>query len=159
MNSPQPKPRRKPRSDSVAEIIRIAQTANLELAPPSTVPLRANDWPFWHSIVAEYARADWTPHQLELAALFARTMADLELVQRQLGEEGLTIERPNGQTVVNPRMAVFQMLSGQLFAYRRTLGLTARAKAGSSEDAAARRIANRRTERALRDEDDNGLLA
>lgn len=49
------------------------------------------------------------------------------------------------------------MLTGQMLAVRRSLGLTARAKAGSTRDAGHQRNANRRVERATDSRDD--LLA
>jgi phage terminase small subunit len=135
------------RTDSTSNLHRVLAGANIEIAPPAHVPLSAADWPYWHSIIEEFASADWTSHGLEMAALLARTMAMLEQQQRHLGAEGVVIERSDGSFGPNPRNRSVASLSTQVLALRRSLGLTARAKAGSSRDAARLRDANRTTER------------
>ncbi len=160
---PLPDPRnarpRKPRTDSISNLVRIAQAARQELAPPAHVPLPDEAWPYWHSLVEEQAKADWSPHQLELAAMLARTLAALEAEQRTLSAEGSLGTGSRGVVVQNPRNRVVRSLSDQVLAMRRTLGLTARASAGSSEDAARQRIQNRSAEIGLRERDPSGLLA
>lgn len=151
---------RKTRNDSTDNLHRIFAAADTELAPPAHVPLSDAAWPFFHSIVDEYAKADWTPHQLELAAMLARTMAQLEFEERLQRAEGQVIERENGTTVQNPRNRVVASLLGQVLAMRRSLSLTGRAKAGGrTEEAARKRDANRRAEQSLRGNGRNDLLA
>lgn len=140
-------PRRR-RTDSTANIHRILAGSNIEIVPPLHVPLTDADWPFWHDIVDEFARADWTPHQLDLAAILSRTMAMLEAAQRHLATEGSLLSQPDGSMATNPRAGIVSRLTGQVLALRRSLGLTGRALAGSSEEAARKRIANRKIERA-----------
>lgn len=146
---------RKPRSDSIAEAVRIAQGAERELMPPSHVPLDDMDWPYWHNVVAEFARAEWTEHQLELAAMLARTMANLEQEQRTLRAEGYVAESQRGTPVVNPRSIAVKSLTGDILSLRRSLALHARAKAGDNRDAAKQRDAARSIEYDVAD----GLLA
>lgn len=147
---------RRTRRDSVSEVSRIMQGAKMEIAPPSHVPLQEMDWPFWESVVAEFARADWTEHQLELAAMLARCLADLEENQRMLRAEGLTIVREikNGAGEIikcisyeNARARSVATLMTQVLAMRRSLALHAKAKSGSNADAAAQRQANKDVER------------
>jgi hypothetical protein len=130
------------------------QGAQREVAPPSHVPLEACDWPFWESVVAEFARADWTEHQLELAAMLARTMADLEREQRELRREGgvCTKELLDAQgnvrkviTYENSRARSVQTFMGQVLSLRRSLALNVRSQRHSS-DAAKTRDANKATE-------------
>lgn len=142
---------RKPRLDSVAHIQRILAEADTELAPPVTVPLSDNDWPFWHSLTEERARADWTQHELEIAALLARTMAQLEAEQRAQRREGVVYLNSRGDPAPNPRNRVVSALTAQALAYRRSLALTGRAKAGSSEAATRQREANRAIDQRFRD--------
>ncbi|MGX7952829.1 hypothetical protein ACWPM1_09715 [Tsuneonella sp. HG249] len=141
------KPRRA-RTDSVANLHRIFAGANIEVAPPAHVPLADNDYPYWFSIVSEYAKADWSlsPHALEIAAFLARTMASLEEQQRLLSVEGPLTVKPNGTFGPNARNRVVAQLHGQVLALRRTLGLTSRAKAGGSKEAARQRDHNRAAE-------------
>lgn len=149
---------RKPRSDSISEMTRIMQGAAIEVAPPAHVPLKANHWPFWHSVVAEFARADWTEHQLELAAMLARCMAQVEEQQRLLEDEGFLVDKgEQGVKVENARARSVQTLMGQILSLRRSLALHARAKSGTNADAIKQREKNRATEKAGAGEDD--LLA
>lgn len=163
-----PKTDRKPRSDSIGEASRILQGAANEVAPPPHVPLQDQDWPFWHNVVAEFARADWTEHQLELAAMLARTMSDLEENQRLLRSEGLMIIRElkdsKGEvrkilSCENLRARAVQTLMGQVLALRRSLALHARAKHGTNADAGKKLAANKATESKAKTPKKDGLLA
>ena len=69
---------RRARIDSATEQVRVMSAAAQPIEPPSNVPLEPGDLPFFASVIAEFARSEWTAHQLELAAMLARTMADLE---------------------------------------------------------------------------------
>lgn len=146
---------RKARSDSASEAVRIMQGSAREISPPSHVPLDDMDWPYWHSVVAEFARAEWTEHQLELAAMLARTMANLEQEQRTLRAEGYTALSMKGTPVVNPRSTAVKGLTGDILALRRSLALHARARSGDNRDAAKQREAGRDNEQ----ETSSSLLA
>lgn len=150
---------RKARTDSVDNLIRLATTANIELAPPAHVPLQDQDWPFFHSIVDEFAKADWSSHRLELAAMLARTMANYELCQRQLAEEGMVSLRANGTLGPNPRLNIAASMASQILAMRRSLAMTGRAMAGGTNKAAHQREANRAAEHRLRGNGRDDLLA
>lgn len=124
---------------SPSEAVRIMQGVTQELQPPSHVPMEDMDWPFWHNVVAEFARAEWTEHQLELAAMLARTLANLEQEQRTLRREGFIAVRENGTTVENPRARAVKSLTGDILSLRRSLALHARAKSGDSRTDTKRR--------------------
>lgn len=111
----------------------------MPIAPPAHVPLAAEDRPFWESVIAEFARSEWTQHQLELAAMLARTMADLEAEQRALRAEGSVTKTDKGTPVVNPRKAVIQMHAATILSMRRSLQLHARARNGEARDTGQRR--------------------
>lgn len=149
---------KKPLSNSRENLYRIFAGANMEIAPPAHVPLTDNDWPYWHSVIDEFAKADWTRHQLELAAFLARTMTMVEAEQRALSTEGTMTTGPNGQPLPNPRTRVVKLLTGQVLAIRRSLGISVRAKSGSSGHAAKTRDANLAIERRVKDQGDD-LLA
>jgi len=110
------------------------------------------DWPYWHSVVAEFARAEWTEHQLELAAMLARTMANLEQEQRTLRAEGFIAVRENGTTVENPRARAVKALTGDILSLRRSLALHARARSGDSRNDGTRKEAGRALEAQLDDD-------
>ena len=137
---------RKARIDSAAEAVRIMAGSRRELNPPSHVPLDDMDWPYWHNVVAEFARAEWTEHQLELAAMLARTLANLEQEQRTLRAEGFISVRENGTTVENPRTRAVNSLTGDILSLRQSLALHARARAGDNRHAANQRDTGRNVE-------------
>lgn len=130
---------RKKRIDSIEAAVEVASQSGLPIRPPSNVPLDKCDLPFFASVIDEFARSEWTAHQLELAAMLARTMADLEREQRALREEGSVLATDRGTPVVNPRKTVVQMNASTILSYRRSLQLHARAQGGEARDVGKRR--------------------
>jgi hypothetical protein len=137
---------KKQRIDSSTAAVEIMQGALREVSPPAHVPLEGQDWPFWHSVVAEFARAEWTEHQLELAAMLARTMSNLEAEQRTLRQEGFTGVSVKGTPVVNPRATACKGLAGDILAMRRSLALHARARSGDARNDGRRKEIGRAIE-------------
>lgn len=131
---------------SPSSAIRIIQGANRELAPPGHVRLQDEDWPFWHSVIAEFARAEWTDHQLELAAFLARDMANLEREQFELRREGSVVATERGTPVVNPRKAVVQATASTILSMRRSLSLHARAQGGEAREVGKRKAIGKAVE-------------
>ncbi|MCW1431387.1 hypothetical protein [Novosphingobium sp. JCM 18896] len=129
---------RKDRIDSASAAVKVMAGATREIAPPSHIRMQDADWPFWHSVIAEFARSEWTDHQLELAGMLARSMADLEREQFDLRSEGSVMSSERGTPVVNPRKQVVQMLAGTILSMRRSLSLHARAQKGEARDVAKR---------------------
>ena len=132
---------------SPSEAVRIIQAAAIDLQPPAHMVLDECDRPHWRNVVAEFARAEWTDHQLELAAMLARTMADLAREQQTLRAEGYISVRENGTSVENPRARAVKSLTGDILSLRRSLALHARARSGNSEADAKRRDLGRAIER------------
>ena len=114
------------------------------------------DLPFFTNVLSEFARSQWSEHALEIAAMMARTMADLNSEQQALRLEGYIVQRQNGTTVENPRQRIVKSLTGDLLSLRRSLGVNARAR----EEA---HVANKKTQIAKVIEAnapvDDGLLA
>lgn len=138
--------KRKARIDSAAEAVRVMAKATTEIAPPANVPLDEEDLPFFRNVIAEYARSEWSSHQLELAAMLARTMADLTREQKLLRDEGGVAYSEKGTPVANPRKSIVQMHAGSILSFRRSLSLHARAQAGEARDVAKRRGAAKEIE-------------
>jgi hypothetical protein len=130
---------RKPRIDSASEAVRVMSKAASAVVPPSSVPLDKCDLPFFANVIAEFARSEWTAHQLEIAAMLARTMANLNREQVLLREEGAVMTTERGTPVVNPRKTVVQMHASSILSFRRSLSLHARAQGGEARDVAKRR--------------------
>jgi hypothetical protein len=125
---------RKTKVTSKEAQIEAARKSLGDIVPPMTVPLGDDDLPFFDAVIREYAKSEWSDHQLEIAAMMARTMKDLEENQRELRAEGYITTRPsNGTTVENPRARVVKSLTGDLLSLRRSLGVHARAKAEPRE--------------------------
>lgn len=148
---------RKARIDSADEKVRVMASAASEILPPNNVPLDAGDMPFFQSVIAEYARADWSAHQLELAAMLARTMADLTREQQMLREEGGVAYSDKGMPLANPRKSIVQMHAASILSFRRSLSLHARGQQGEARDIAKRRDASKGIEDNANQDDD--LLA
>jgi hypothetical protein len=51
---------RKARIDSASEAVRVMSRAVTAIVPPSSVPLEKCDLPFFASVIAEFARSEWT---------------------------------------------------------------------------------------------------
>lgn len=149
---------RKEQAVSVAAQANAVRAAGKPINPPSSVPLDDRDMPFFANVIEEFARSEWTPHQLELAAMLARTLSDLEAEQRQMRAEGSVLTTERGTPVVNPRKTVIQMHAGTILSFRRSLQLHARAHNGEARDAAKTRGTLMSHEAGVA-YDDDGLLA
>ncbi|MEF2549991.1 terminase small subunit [Aurantimonas sp. A2-1-M11] len=130
---------RKARIDSSTEAVRVMAKALSEILPPDNVPLDDGDIPFFTNVIAEYARSEWSPHQLEIAAMLARTMADLTREQKLLRDEGGVAYSEKGTPVANPRKSIVQMHASSILSFRRSLSLHARAQSGEARDVGKRR--------------------
>ena len=170
-----PKAPRAKRFDSVEAAVAIAQAAVREIKPPENVGLKESDYSFWDSVIAEFAKAEWTDHAKEIAALLARTMADLEKEQRLMRREGSIVETKQVitdeegeqkvivlKTRVNPRKQLIAMHCSNILALRRSLSLHARGKVGEARDHEKKAGAAKRLENMLGaaiEDDDDGLIA
>jgi len=123
---------RRNRSDSTEEAVRVMRDAHRPIVPPANVPLSQVDRAFFANIVEEAARADWTVHQLEIAALLARSMHDFAVEQALLRDEGSVVSGFKGM-IPNPRKAVLQMHANNIISFRRTLCLDAAARGEKKE--------------------------
>lgn len=130
---------RKQRIDSATEAVRVMSRAASEIVPPSNVPLSEADMPFFASVIAEFARSEWSAHQLELAAMLARKMRMLRDELDALDSEGTISATANGTPCQNPRIGAVRMLDTSIMATRRSLSLHARAREGEGRDVAKRR--------------------
>jgi hypothetical protein len=126
------------RVDSATAAVAIFAGAQREIAPPAHVMLGDGDWPYWHSVVTEFAKSEWTDHQLEVAAQLAKAMADLETERNALRLEGYVLDI-SGKAVANPRHGVARDLTNSVMSLRRNLSLHARAQGGEARDVGKRR--------------------
>lgn len=149
-----PAKQRKAPVTSTAEKVRIAAAAGKAILPPEHVPLRAREMPFFNSIIKEFAKADWSDHNIELAAMLARLMAELAEEQVALQAEGTVITNIKGTKVMNPRRSVIQMNAQAILNMRRSLSLNL--NIGKKEDRGSARKGAREAEDEV--ENDNDLV-
>ena len=90
------------------------------------MPLSGEDMPFFESVIGEFTKSELTDHQIELVALLARTMADLE-------REQIALRRDSA------RKPLVQMHVNSIIGLRRSLSLHGRAKGGEARTVAQRR--------------------
>jgi len=141
---------RRARSDGIAAAQRIVAGAAREVAPPSHIRLADDDWPYWHSVVGEFPKADWTDHQLEVAAQLAKAMADLETERNALRKEGYV----NADGRANARHGVARDLTNSVMSLRRNLSLHARAQGGEARDLGKRKTAAKHIQDGVTFDDD-----
>jgi hypothetical protein len=112
------------------EKTRIAAGAALEIKAPKHCKIDRRHKPFFDSIVEEYPKADWTKHELEMAAVLARIMFNLhgELVALEL--EGSTLTTPEGKKYASPRITIISTHESAVLGLRRSLMLNTRLKSG-----------------------------
>lgn len=131
---------RKQRIDTITAQVEVMQAAVQELKPPAHVPLGKADLPFWHSIIAEKPKAEWTAHDLEIAALLANSLRKLRDEEQTLDDEGAVIEAvSSGNLVTNPRLRIVADLHARAMKYRQSLGIHNRGKDGEKRDVDKRR--------------------
>jgi len=131
--------KRKERIDGQAAAVKVMAAATQSIQPPSNVPLDQTDMPFFVNVIEGFARSEWSVHQLEIAAMIARTMNDINREHQELRKEGYISVRQNGTTVENRRQRVVKSLTGDLLSLRRSSSLHALARArGEARDVAKR---------------------
>jgi len=131
---------RRPRSDSIAAAVKAAQAVALgSLQPPDHVCLREGDLPYWDNIMFARTRDSWTAIDLVQAANLARTLADVEHLQKDLTRIGYVL--PDG--TVNPVAKLIDTLTRRALALSRAIHTHAEATIGKPEDA-SKALANER---------------
>ncbi|MDG2405864.1 MAG: hypothetical protein P8M25_13205 [Paracoccaceae bacterium] len=137
---------RKSAVTSNSSAVEILRASLKQIQPPANCPLDACDIRFFNNVIEEFSRSEWTEHQLEIAAMMARCMNDLNREQQELRHEGFIAARANGTKVENPRQRIVKALTSDLLSLRRSLSLHARAR-GEARDISKRTKIAQATER------------
>lgn len=145
---------RRQRVDSIDAAKTIAAATGKTIEPPPHVTLADGDRPFWDGVIAEFPKADWTAHQLEVAAQLAKAMADLEQERQKLRDEGYVLVIGD-RSVANPRHGIARDLTNSIMSLRRNLQLHARAQGGEARDVAKRKAQAKDVEAGLKGADDD----
>lgn len=148
---------RRQRIDSITAQVEVVQAAVADIVVPAHVPLTEADEPFWESVLAEKPKAEWTAHDLELAAMLAMGMRRLRDEEVKLATEDAVVSTAGGNLAANPRLRIVSDLHSRVMKYRQTLGIHSRGKNGEQRDVDKRRSQARESEHAatrVADEDD-----
>lgn len=132
--------KRTQRIDSATAAVAVMLKATTEICPPVHITMTTADMPFWISVLAEKAKSEWTAHDLELAALLARSLRKMEQEDLLLDAEGTVLSTVGGNPTANPRVRVIADLHSRIIKYRQTLGIHARGKGGEARDVEKRRF-------------------
>lgn len=100
-------------------------------------------------------RADWSEHQVRLAAILAQELLRIGKAQADLMRTGYVTHNGRGNPVVHPLARVVDQGIQKVCAYRRTLGISARALGGEARDIGRRRAIRREQQAAAVRCDDN----
>lgn len=154
-----PKKRRQ-KITTPAQTTRIMQGVGRVIEPPPFIQLTDFEINFFNSIIGEIPKADWSAHQIELAALLSRAMGELAIAQEQLRKEGTIVTTPKGGLAVNPRQMVVDKCIATILSMRRSLSLHARVKDGDHRDLAKTRKIARQIEASVGADggEDDGLI-
>lgn len=123
-----------PKVDTIKGQVELAQNVNKIHDVPAHVPIPDGAMPFWESIVRARAYSSWNDHDLEIAAMRARTMYQIEETQKLLDEEGSVIINAKGTPIMNPRHSVLEQLTRKAVALSRITQTHAQATQGDSKD-------------------------
>ena len=157
MTNPTTKKPRKRRVDSKESAVEaMVGEKVLVIEPPADSDFNASQLTVFNEVIEEFAKVDWTPHTIRLAASLAMSLWMLQDAQRDLLTEGYTSESARGTPCINPLVSATNMLSGQVMSLRRSLALhaTAGAKTG---DVGKRRAINKGSAEDAPDDEDNLL--
>ena len=130
---------RKQRVDSITAQVDIMQKAAQGVEAPAHIPLTDEDRPFWQNIIAEKPKAEWTAHDLEIAAMLAQSLRKLRDEEVLLDAEGSVVHEEGRNPTANPRLRIVADLHARAMKYRQTLGIHNRAKEGEARDVRKRR--------------------
>lgn len=130
---------RRQRIDSITAQVEVMQKSLIEIVPPAHVALIDADQPFWLSVISEKPKAEWSSHDLELAAMLARSMRRLDAEEAKLETEDCVLKSAGGNDYANPRLRIVADLRAAVFKYRQTLGIHNRGKEGEARDVRKRR--------------------
>jgi len=96
------------RSDSAAGQVNAMRSAMTKMKPPSWVDVPKDALPFWYSITGTRPHDKWTEPDLENAAELARTKWQIEVLTKELAQEGPVIRNDRGTPIANPKIRIKQ---------------------------------------------------
>lgn len=114
-------------AEAKSEIIEAANH-ELPLPLPDLISLSKKEMLIYERICNEFARIELTDHTVDLIAMLAKAMHELEVQQDQLANEDVVDTGARGGLVMNPRATYVSKLRGDIINMRRSLGIHAPSK-------------------------------
>jgi len=139
------KPKKAP-LNTVDEQARIMAAAFMEILPPEEVELSPRAVKYFDKIISELAKAEWTPHMIDIAAQLAYYMDEHETQKRLLKKEGHTLKNGKNYHYQNPRFPLIASYADRILAYRRSLSLHLIGNSTSRVKMEARNVGAKKTE-------------
>jgi hypothetical protein len=150
---------RKPRADSKEEAVKTFIASVNEVQPPDDMEFTDEQRVIFDEVIGEFAKVDWTPHAIRLAALLARTVWAMQKGQEALLDEGYTIINAGGRSQLNPTASAVNQMASQMMSLRRSLALHAMAAGGKGKVGVQRGHHKAQEEASPMAGDDEGLIA
>ena len=123
---------RKTASDSKTSALEVMEKAAAVIEVPAHMTLCEVSEIYFRDIINERANADWSNHDVAVAAKLARMMAREDELDELLSAEGPTVTTEKGSIVKNPTATVLASTQGSIASFRRQLCLHAQAGNASS---------------------------
>lgn len=143
------------RIDGLPEKIRIAGGATKVIEPPAHIVMEERALVYFHEMIAEKAKADWSEHEISLCALLARSIAELDYNQERMQKEGSMVKNKSGDIVANPRQKIITNLYDKIATMRRSIGIYSMAAGGKKFDVLKRQMLAREMEKDFMSIDDD----
>lgn len=135
-----PRKRRVDSKEAAVEAMIAEQVLVIE--PPATMEFTVAQHVAFQEVIGEFAKMDWTPHTIRIAALLARSLVLMEEAQDNVITDGFTSTNARGTEHMNPSVSALNIIASQVMTMRRTLALHATASAKTG-DVGKRRAINR----------------
>lgn len=90
---------------------------------PSGSTLLPCDIPYWDAIVATRPRSEWPKHDLQVAVLAAKAMANVADLQTKMEAAGCFKKSSRGDIQVSPVMVALDSATRRMLSLKRSLGL------------------------------------
>jgi len=146
-------------SDSKASALEVMASATEVIGVPTHMELSEEAVIYFDDIISERANADWSNHDVAMAAKLARMMSREDELDALLDSEGPTVMGAQGGVMKNPTATVLQQTQSAIATFRRQLCLHAQAGNASSAVIGARRGQRKNMQDAATENAGDPLLA
>lgn len=150
---------RRQRVDSAPAIIAAIGAAGRTFALPSGIIMDDEEAAIFDEVMDEFPKVEMTEHRARICAMLAKALAIAARSQAAISREGSVITNRRGNRVLNPHVRVAAKAISTVLAYRRSLGITARALNGMDTRNVTIRRQHNLASQHLVDEIEDDLLA